>query len=749
MSRCCIVALVALLLAPSVAGAQPAEKPDPAHAQAEAPDPTLRAAVPRPPTKPRPRRPARPQPPVARKVTVKVPLVSGELVDDYAWLKDKKNPDVLAYLAAENAYTDAVMAPTKALQDRLYAEMLSRVQEDDTDVPVKKGGYLYAWQTAKGKPQKTYVRWKAGRDDAPVGDPQVLLDLNELANGGSVASVWDVEVSDDGRLLAYTLDNTGGLDFKLRVVDLATRRVIDGPVDEVSSVAWAADGKALLYSTMDSAKRSHRIWRRRLGSKGRDRLVLEENDARFDITVERSKDKAWLLIKSESKTTSETWTVPATNADASPRSVAGRTAGVEYDVAPRGDTFFIRANSTGRTWAVFTSPAAPAADLRPPQWTPLIEARSDVNIDDIDVTRDHLVVFDRVSGKPRVRFFDRKGGEREVSFAEPSYSLYYGRGTSSRRAHNPEIDVAAYRLKYTSLVTPTQTIDVDLATLKQTVKKEQPVPGYDRTKYVTERFVAIARDGVEVPVSLVYRKGIKRNGKNPLLLYGYGSYGITTDPSFIAPLVSLLDRGVVYAVAHIRGSGDLGKPWHDAGRMLNKRNTFTDFIAVAETLIAKRYTSRQRLAIEGRSAGGLLVGAVVTMRPDLFKVALPGVAFVDVINSMLDESLPLTVGEFEEWGNPKKKEELAYMLTYSPYDNVKRRAYPAMLLRSGLNDNQVLFHEPTKFVAKLRAMKTDKNPLLLVMNMGAGHGGSSGRYDALRERAHDWAFLLTQLGITK
>jgi oligopeptidase B len=741
MSCCRIVALVALLLAPSAAGAQPAEKPDPAHAQAEAPDPTLRAAVPRPPTKPRMRRPARPQPPVARKVTVKVPLVSGELVDDYAWLKDKKNPDVLAYLAAENAYTDAVMAPTKALQDRLYAEMLSRVQEDDTEVPFQDGAFFYAWKSEKGKPHKSYVRWKAGPDGAAVGDPQVLLDLNVLAKGHAVARPGAIEISDDGRLMAYTLDTTGGLDFVLSVVDLATGKVIDGPIREVASVAWAADGKTLLYTTMDSAKRSHKVWRHRLGDKARDRLVMEEKDARFNIGVERSKDNAWLLIGSGSMTTSEFWTVPARNPEASPRSVAGRTAGVEYDVVPRGDTFFIRANSTGRTWAVFTAPAAPAADLRPPQWTPLIETRSDVNIDKIDVTRDYLVVFERVNGKPRVRFLDKKGVAREVSFPEASYAV--------RAGDNAELGASAYRISYTSLVTPTQTIDVDLATLKQTVKKEQPVPGYDRTKYVTERIVAIAKDGVEVPVSLVYKKGIKRNGKNPLLLYGYGSYGITTDPSFFAPLVSLLDRGVVYAVAHIRGSGDLGKPWHDAGRMLNKRNTFTDFIAVAETLIAKRYTSRQKLAIEGRSAGGLLVGAAVTMRPDLFKVALPGVAFVDVINSMLDESLPLTIGEFEEWGNPKKKEELAYMLTYSPYDNVKRRAYPAMLLRSGLNDNQVLFHEPTKFVAKLRAMKTDKNPLLLVMNMGAGHGGSSGRYDALRERAHDWAFLLTQLGITR
>jgi oligopeptidase B len=745
MSRCRIVALVALLLAPleATAQAQPAEKPDPAHATAEAPDPSLRAAPARPAEKPvrRARRPAAPQPPVAKKLPVKVPLVSGELVDDYAWLKDKKNPDVLAYLAAENAYTDAVMAPTRALQERLYQEMLSRVQEDDTDVPFQDGAYLYAWRTEKGKPHKIFVRWKAGPDGGALGDPQVVLDLNAIAKERAVAIPGTIEISDDGRLMAYTLDTTGGLDFVLSVVDLATGKTIDGPIKEVASVAWAADGKTLLYSTMDAAKRSHKVWRHRLGDKARDRLVLEEKDARFDVYVRRSKDDSWFLLESGSKTTSEVWTVPAKNPEASPRSVAGRTDGVEYDVEPRGETFFIRANSTGRTWAVFTSPAAPAADVRPPQWTPLVESRSDVNIDKIDVTRDYLILFERVNGKPRLRVLDKAGAAREVTFAEASYSV--------RPGDNYVLGARRYRVEYQSLVTPKQTIDIDLATLQQTVKKDHPVPGYDRTRYVTERIVARAQDGVEVPVSLVYKKGIKKNGKNPLLLYGYGSYGITTDPAFNAPLVSLLDRGVVYAVAHIRGSGDLGKPWHDAGRMLNKRNTFTDFIAVAEALIAKRYTSKQKLAIEGRSAGGLLVGAAVTLRPDLFKVALPGVAFVDVINTMLDESLPLTVGEFEEWGNPKKKEELAYMLTYSPYDNVKRKAYPAMLLRSGLNDNQVLFHEPTKFVAKLRAMKTDKHPLLLVMNMGAGHGGSSGRYDALREKAHDWAFLLTQLGITR
>jgi oligopeptidase B len=336
---------------------------------------------------------------------------------------------------------------------------------------------------------------------------------------------------------------------------------------------------------------------------------------------------------------------------------------------------------------------------------------------------------------------------REVTFADASYSIEQAR---DREEHiNRQYDARSYRVEYTSLTTPRQTIDIDMFTLAQTVKKELAVPGYDRRRYVTERITATAPDGAVVPISLVYRKGLKKTGKNPLLLYAYGAYGITTEPTFEAERVSLLDRGVVYAIAHVRGSGDLGKPWHDAGRMLNKKNTFTDFIAAAEALIAQKYTSKAKLAIAGRSAGGLLIGAVVTMRPDLAKVALPGVPFVDVINSMLDETLPLTVNEFEEWGNPKKKDELEYMLSYSPYDNVKRAAYPAMLIRTGLNDNQVLFHEPAKFTARLRASKTDRNPLLLIVNMGAGHSGSSGRYDALREKAHDWAFLLTQLGAAR
>jgi len=722
--------IVALLLAPALASAQPAEAPDPSLPK-EAP---ARSA--RPPARP-PVRVHVPPPPVAKKVPAPVKLHGRELPDDYAWLKDKKDPQVLAYLEAENVYTAAMMAPTKALQERLYAEMLGRIQEDDVDVPVKNGAYFYAWKTEKGKPHKMWQRWKVGADGNPAGDPEVILDVNALAEGHVATRLGVSSVSDDGRRLLYTVDQTGGLDYALFVKDLASGQILDGPVAEVSGASWTTDGKHIVYTTMDAAKRSATLWSRTVGQKGAAKRLYDEKDARFELGVERSKDRAWVIITAGSHTTTEVWTIPAGKPEQAPRSISGRRDGVEISADIRGDTIFFQSNETGRTWAIFT---APVADPKRAAWKELVPARPDVNLDGFDLTRSDLVLFERAGGLRRIRFLG-KGRDRLVSFAEPTYFAAAG--------PNPELDAPAYRITYTSPVTPTRTIDIDLASRAQTVRKEDPVPGYDPSRYVAERITVRAADGALVPISLVYKKGLRKNGKNPLLLYGYGAYGISSEPKFQPELVSLLDRGMVYAIAHVRGGGDLGKPWHDAGRMMNKKNTFTDFIAAAEGLIAQKYTSPKHLAIYGASAGGLLIGAVLNMRPDLFRVALPRVPFVDAINSMLDESLPLTITEFEEWGNPKKKDEFDYMASYSPYDNVKRQKYPAILIRTGLNDNQVLFHEPAKFTARLRASKTDRNPLLLVVNMGAGHGGASGRYDRLRDVAHDWAFMLTQLGIRK
>jgi oligopeptidase B len=681
---------------------------------------------------------APPKPPIAKKVPHKYQVAGHDLVDDYAWIKDKDDPDRLAYLKAENDYGQAMLAPTAKLADTLYKEMLGRVQETDEQVPVHIGPYIYVWKTEQGKPYGIWTRHAAA--GASAAD-SVVLDLNQVGkdNHWDVVRLGDHELSDDGALLAYTIDSTGGLDYALYVKDLANNKIVDGPIEHVTSVAWATDGKHLLYTTdRNSAKRTDTLWCHVLGSKGDGRAVLKEPDEHFDLAVGRSKDKQWIVVLSGSHTTSEEWLIPAAKSETAPRSVAGRTHDVEYYVAPRGDSLFVRSNHAGPTFGVYRAPIATPDRAH---WKEIVPVRADVNVDRIDLIKDQLVLIERDRGKLQLRMLDDAGTARTVDFPDAAYAL--------SPDDNLELDEDFYRVDFQSLVTPARTIDIDVASLEQTVRKEHPVPGYDATKYTMERIFADASDGTKVPITLVYKKGVKKNGKAPLLLYGYGSYGIPMDPYFDSNRVSLLDRGVIYAIAHVRGGGDLGRPWHDDGKMMHKKNTFTDFIAAADFLVAHKYTSRDRLAIQGASAGGLLIGAVITMRPDLCKIALPGVPFVDVVNTMLDESLPLTVSEFEEWGNPKVAAEGEYMLSYSPYDNVKAAAYPAIYVRTGLNDSQVLVHEPAKFVAKLRAMSTGKAPIVMVVNMGAGHAGASNRYDRLREVSTDWAWMLGQLGIRK
>ena len=672
------------------------------------------------------------QPPVARKVPHTVELHGETLSDDYFWLRNKGTPEVEQYLRAEAAYADAMMKPTEPLQKTLYEEMLSRVQETDTAAPFLKDGYWYYFRTEKGK-QYPILGRKKGNLEAPE---QILLDQNVLAQGKQFLSLGDWDVSDDGNLLAYSTDETGFRQYDLHVRDLRSGK--DGPekIARVDSFAFARDNSVLFYVVEDpQEKRPYQLFRHKVGS-AKDDLVYEEKDHSFNLSVERSRSRDFLFVTSRSHTTSEVRFFPASDPSASLTVVQPRETGHEYYLDHRGDLFYIRTNSLGRNFGLVTAPVrAPGKE----SWKVVLPHRDDVMLAHIDLFANHLVRYQREGGLPTIVIDDlRTGQSRKLDYPEADYQVSPG--------SNQEWDPPAYRIQYQSFVTPPSTYDVSLASGEWKLVKRLPVPNYDASKYEVERIFATAKDGVRVPIALVHKKGVQRDGKAALYLYGYGSYGFALPDFFDANRFSLVDRGITFAVAHIRGGGEMGKKWHDDGKMMNKRNTFTDFVAAAEHLVAQGYAAKDRVAMGGGSAGGLLMGAVVNLRPDLFHAVVAWVPFVDVINTMLDETLPLTVPEFEEWGNPKKPDEYRYMKSYSPYDNVAQKAYPTMLVRSSYNDSQVMYWEPAKWVAKLRATKTDTNPLLFKINMDpAGHGGRSGRYDRLHETAYDYAFLVWQL----
>jgi len=678
-----------------------------------------------------------PQPPVAKRVE-KIETLHGDKRDDpYFWLREKSNPDVLAYLEAENAYTDSVMKGTAALQEQLYQEMLGRIQETDLSVPYRLGGYLYYSRTEQGKAYPIYCRKKGSAQ----GAEEVLADVNELARGEKFMAVGDREVSDDARLYAYTTDNTGFREYRLHVKDLSTGQLLPATVEKVSSAAWAADNRTLFYVVDDHAKRPYRLYRHRLGTPvSDDRLVYEEKDELYRIGVQRSRSRQFLFLASSSHTADEWSYLSAADPSGEWKVIAPREKEHEYQVDHRGDLFYVRTNSGGcRNFRVVTAPIAhPGRE----NWKEIVACRPSVMIAGLLLFADHMVLYEREGGLPRFRITDlASASSHDVAFPEPVYAAFL--------EANPEFRTRLFRFNYQSLTVPSTVYDYDVKTRERTLLKRTPVlGGYDPANYVSERRWATAADGTRVPISIVYRKGLEKNGKNPAVLTGYGSYGAPSFPTFNSNRISLLDRGFVYAIAHIRGGGEMGKPWHDSGKMMSKKNTFTDFIASADTLVAEKYTSPERLVIEGGSAGGLLMGAVANMRPDLFHAVILRVPFVDVINTMLDDSLPLTVTEFEEWGNPKVALEYAYIRSYSPYDNIAPRAYPAMLVKTSWNDSQVMYWEPAKYVARMRATRTDHNPLLFKVNLAGGHGGSSGRYDRLREAAFDYSWMFTQLGIT-
>jgi oligopeptidase B len=671
-----------------------------------------------------------PKPPMAKKVPKSVTMFGDTRTDDYGWLREKGNPETIAYLESENAYANEVMAPTADLQKKLYDEMLSHIKQTDTQVPFREGDYFYYTRTEEGKQYPIFARKKGSLD----ATEQITLDVNKLAEGQKFMSVGRYEVSDDGNLLAYSTDNVGYRQYVLHVKDLRTGEDLPDRAEKTGSILWAADNKTIFYTVENPAKRQWRLYRHTLGSTD-DALVYEEKDDLYDLYADRSLSGDWIFVTSESKTTSEVRAIPASDPIAAPRVIVPRKENLKYFLEHRGDRFYIRTNDAGINFRVVS---APVADPQQKNWTEVMPYRKPVYVTGITLFANHLVASEREGGITQLEVLDlRDGKSHRIQFAEPTYTVFPNQ--------NHVFNTNVFRFGYSSLVTPFSTYDYNMDSREQALLKRTEVPNYDASKYTSERIFATAKDGVKIPISLVYRKDVQPRAVNPLWLYAYGSYGAPTNPTFVASRLVLLDRGFVYAIAHIRGGGEMGKEWHEEGRMMTKRNTFTDFIAAAEHLIHEKYTSKDKLVISGGSAGGLLMGAVTNMRPDLFHIVLAYVPFVDVMNTMLDATLPLTTQEYIEWGNPNEKAAYSYMRSYDPYSNVAKKRYPIMLVHTSLNDSQVGYWEGTKWVAKLRAKKTDDNPLLLKVNMGAGHGGASGRYDALRDLAFDDAFVLTHM----
>lgn len=677
-----------------------------------------------------------PVPPVAKRIPTVHELHGIRRVDDYAYFRDREHPETIPYLESENRYTEAMTAHTAALQQTLYDEMLARIKEDDSGVPVRRGEWFYHSRTEKGKAYPIYAR-RRGSETAPE---EIYFDQNAEAEGHAFYQLGGMEVSPDHSKLAVLVDTTGYEDFVLRVKDLRTGQWLPDRIERLSwGLAWASDNRTLFYMTPDSAKRGDKVWRHVLGApRARDVEVYHEPDVLFNASVQRSRSGEWIMIGSSSFTSSEWQVIPAAYPTERARMIAPRRPGIEYDVEAGEGWFYIVTNENARNFKVMR---VPSDDPSPAKWQEWIAHREDTFIEGILPFRRNVVVQARREGLRRLIVHDLNvEASHEVSFPESAYGVFLG--------GNPEFDTRTLRFTYSSLITPNTVYDYQMLTqARELRKRDEVLGGYDPSRYAVERLMARARDGTMVPISLVYRRNFTRDGKRPLLLYAYGSYGATTEPTFNSQRFSLIDRDFIFAIAHVRGGQEMGRRWYDDGKMMRKMNTFTDFIDVAEHLVRERYTSPDRLAANGGSAGGLLMGVVANLRPDLFKAIVADVPFVDVITTMADASIPLTAQEWEQWGNPNRKDEYDYMMRYSPYDNVEAKAYPRMLVTSGVNDSRVAYWEPTKWVARLRAMKTDANPLLLKMHMGAGHGGSSGRYERLKETAFRYAFIIDQVAV--
>lgn len=675
-------------------------------------------------------------PPVAKMVPKQIHTHGDVRVDDYFWLRERDNPDVIEYLEAENAYTESVMKHTEELQEKLYQELVRRIKETDLEVPERLDDYYYYSRTEEGKQYPIYCR-KSGSLDSPE---EVLLDQNVLTEGLDYVRVGVFRVSPDHQRLAYSIDTTGAETYTMYVKNLRTGEVLKDEIPNTYyAVQWANDNETLFYNTLDAAKRPFKLLKHRLGTDPKyDELVHFEEDEAYFLRVSKTKSKQYLLLHLRSNTTSEVWYLDAHRPDDSFKLIHARQHEMEYDVTHHGDFFYVLTNENAKNFKVMkVAVKNPAKQF----WKEFLAHRESVKVDGIEAFANHFVVYERENGLERIRVTDLNTHQSHyVEFDEPAYSVAANR--------NPDFNTPLLRFRYSSLLTPESVFDYDMTIRTRKLKKQKEVVGgYDASQYRSERRFAEAPDGTKIPMSLVYKRDLIRDGSHPCYLYGYGSYGANVEPSFSSNRLSLLDRGFVFAIAHVRGSGTLGRSWYDQGKLLNKKNTFTDFIACAEHLIAEDYTSAENLVASGGSAGGLLMGAVTNMRPDLFKAVIAKVPFVDVINTMLDASIPLTVIEYEEWGNPNEKAFYDYIKTYSPYDNVEAKAYPNLLITAGLNDPRVQYWEPAKWTAKLRLLKADDNRLLLKTNMGAGHGGASGRYEALKEVAFEYAFILDVLGI--
>ncbi len=674
------------------------------------------------------------RPPVATKKPKDVSVHEDKRIDDYFWLREKGSPGVVNYLEQENAYTEAVLAPAKPLRAALYTEMVGRIKEDDTSAPVPYLGYTYYTRTEKDKQYPIYCRKRA----APDAAEEVLLDLNAMVGQHTYIAVGQYRVSDDGARLAYSIDWTGYRQYEVFVMDLATHALIPQQIGKVASLQWGAGHNVLYYGTENAAKRSDQIHRWTLGS-GRHELLYEDKDELFNVEVRKSRDGKFIFCHSESKLTTEDLALDAASPEARFNSLLGRTENVKYETEHRDGRFYFVTNRDGaKNYKVMAAPDSTLAPL-----TDVIPHHPAIKVEHLSMFAGHMVVEERENGLPDLRVYDfATGRSRRLEMPEAAYEV--------EPDVNWEFQTAEFRFNYQSLVRPPTVYADNLATGERTlIKQTEVLGGFDAKNYKSERVWAAARDGTRIPLSIVYRAGLDRAKPQPLWLYGYGSYGISMPVTFSSARVSLLDRGLIYVIAHIRGGGELGEEWREAGRMEKKINTFNDFVDCAAWLVDNHWTTPAQLVTSGGSAGGLLMGAVLNQRPDLFRAAILQVPFVDVLNTMLDATLPLTTEEYIEWGNPNDREQYFWMRAYSPYDNLRRAAYPNILVDVSYNDSQVPYWEGTKYLAKLRTLDTGGNATLLHATMGAGHGGAAGRYDALYDIARNYAFFLQSLGIDK